>query len=325
MSERKFIQLDPGAQRPRPGVYNQPAVYVPKGQKDSSDLRSFFGPIEDQLNLGACTAFAALQWYAAWQVKQGKPWIDYDELAQYFEERVYEGTVDQDCGAFMHDAVKVLENWGVMLERGYDPSKFRNKPDESKFIKGSDLPSNLVKQIDPNDMLYGVIDALSNGYPVLFGAIVFPEIQSAEVAQTGILPLPKQGEVSIGGHAMVAVCHSKTKRTVTARNQWGEKWGQGGYVEIPWEYFAQYAWECYVIEQDAPTPQPQPAIRELVIELYINSNKAYINGHEIILDQPPIIQNNTTLVPIRLVSEEDGFNVEWNQGLQKVTLRKQTP
>jgi hypothetical protein len=179
------------------------------------------------------------------------------------------------------------------------------------------------------DLLPGVLDALANGFPVLFGAIVFPEIQSADVAKTGVLPLPKQGELSIGGHAMVAKGYDKTNpnlRTVDSRNQWGKDWGDKGDIHIPWEYFAQYAWECYVIEDPnlvpKPSPAPQPAPNKLTIELYINSNKAYINGHETILDQPPIIQNNTTLVPLRFITEADGFDVEWNQDLQKVTLRK---
>jgi hypothetical protein len=151
VSERKFIQLPEGfSSRPRPTVYSQPQIYVPKGGTlpDTVDLNYLFGPVENQLNLGACTAFAATQWYAAWQVALGKPWVEYDELAQYWEERNYEGTVDTDSGAFMHDAVRVLEDDGVMPEQGFNPSNFRNKPDESRFLPGSKIPAEYVKQID---------------------------------------------------------------------------------------------------------------------------------------------------------------------------------
>lgn len=334
MMERKFIQL----KEFRPTIYSKPQIYQPKGGAlpDKVDLRHLFGPVENQLNLGACSAFAATQWYSAWQVALGKPWIEFDELAQYWEERNLEGTVDTDSGAFIHDAVKVLENDGVMPEQGYNTANFKNKPDESKFIPGTMIPAEYVKQIDPMDLLPGVLDALAHGYPVIFGMLVFPDIKSEQVAKTGILPFPTQPEQSIGGHAMVLWGYDRTNvsfRTVDGRNQWGEDWGDKGNIHIQWEYFAAYASECYVIEDPnlhsqpspapAPAPAPQPTSNKIVVELYIGKTQAFVNSQEVTLPTAPIIQDNVSLVPDRFIGEAFGATVDWNQDLQKVTLTLQ--
>jgi hypothetical protein len=48
-----------------------------------------------------------------------------------------------------------------------------------------------------------------------------------------------------------------------------------------------------------------------MVKLTIGSSEAYLNGSLITLDQPPVIINARTLVPIRFVSEALGARVEW--------------
>lgn len=48
-----------------------------------------------------------------------------------------------------------------------------------------------------------------------------------------------------------------------------------------------------------------------------------INGQHVKGDVSPIIRNSRTLVPVRLVSENLGLQVGWNQGKQEVTLNKE--
>ncbi len=50
----------------------------------------------------------------------------------------------------------------------------------------------------------------------------------------------------------------------------------------------------------------------LFIQLYIGSNTAYVNGKEVELLTKPIIQSDTTLVPIRFISEQLGATVNWD-------------
>lgn len=58
------------------------------------------------------------------------------------------------------------------------------------------------------------------------------------------------------------------------------------------------------------------------IVLTIESNIAYVDGKEILLDTPPVINNNRTLVPIRFVAENLGYKVEWNEEKRQVIIKK---
>ena len=58
------------------------------------------------------------------------------------------------------------------------------------------------------------------------------------------------------------------------------------------------------------------------IEIYINSDKAYVNGEEITLDSPAFIENDRTYTPIRFIAESLGAEVDWNGETQEVTITK---
>lgn len=48
-----------------------------------------------------------------------------------------------------------------------------------------------------------------------------------------------------------------------------------------------------------------------------------LNGEYLAFDQPPILQNDRTLVPLRVIFESLGADVYWNEELQKVTANKE--
>lgn len=56
------------------------------------------------------------------------------------------------------------------------------------------------------------------------------------------------------------------------------------------------------------------------ISLTVNDHYAYINGSQVYIDQPPIIVNNRTLVPVRVVSEALGATVVWDNADRTVTI-----
>lgn len=72
--------------------------------------------------------------------------------------------------------------------------------------------------------------------------------------------------------------------------------------------------------EPAATPAANP--KQVTIQLTIDSPHAVINGTDFILEKAPFIVNEgTTLVPVRFVTEALGARVEWNGSEQKVTLR----
>ena len=62
----------------------------------------------------------------------------------------------------------------------------------------------------------------------------------------------------------------------------------------------------------SPIPTPSPSSQITVI----------INGKPLALEQPPIIENGRTLVPLRAIFEALGAEVDWNPETQTVTAGK---
>jgi uncharacterized YkwD family protein len=54
--------------------------------------------------------------------------------------------------------------------------------------------------------------------------------------------------------------------------------------------------------------------------LFVNQHKAVVNDQLIRLDVPPVITNGRTLVPVRLICEVLGYDVEWNDQSKAVTI-----
>ena len=62
---------------------------------------------------------------------------------------------------------------------------------------------------------------------------------------------------------------------------------------------------------------------DLKIEIYIGSEKAYVNGEEVILDSPAFIENDRTYTPVRFIAETLGVTVDWDEATQQVIITKE--
>lgn len=61
----------------------------------------------------------------------------------------------------------------------------------------------------------------------------------------------------------------------------------------------------------------------MIIPAYANDNiTVELNGEEIYFDQPPIIQNGRTLVPMRAIFEAMGCDVVWHDNLKQIVVWK---
>ena len=77
---------------------------------------------------------------------------------------------------------------------------------------------------------------LASGFPFVFGFSVYASFEGADVAKTGVVPLPQAGEQQLGGHAVLAVGYDDTPQRFIVRNSWGPSWGMAGYFTIPYAY-----------------------------------------------------------------------------------------
>jgi Copper amine oxidase N-terminal domain len=57
------------------------------------------------------------------------------------------------------------------------------------------------------------------------------------------------------------------------------------------------------------------------VELQIGNHDAHVNGKDVNLDVPPQLSNDTTMVPLRFVSEALGADVNWMDAQQTVAIK----
>jgi C1A family cysteine protease len=218
----------------------------------SVDLRSACPPIVDQGELGSCTANAIAGALEFDQMKQKL--VDVfppSRLFIYYNERVIEGTVNEDSGAMIRDGIKTVSKEGAPHEPlwPYDISKFKVKPSAAAYKDGAKHPAILYQRLNQTvDQLKG---CLASGFPFVFGFSVYESFETQVVAKTGKVPMPKPKEKQLGGHAVLAVGYDDAQRRFIVRNSWGVGWGLKGYFTIPYDYLtnANLADDFWTIKQ----------------------------------------------------------------------------
>ncbi|HBN08400.1 MAG TPA: hypothetical protein DD435_07055 [Cyanobacteria bacterium UBA8530] len=204
------------------------------------DLRATCSPVGDQGNIGSCTAWSMARGLREFMFnKNQQKYTQLSALYMYYKERVIENTVNEDSGATMTDGMTVLTDTGVCSEKDwpYITSKFTVAPSDvaekgaAQYKIAKAIP---VKGNGPDDQLAQIKEQLAKGNAVVFGFEVFNSFMGQGVAKTGIMPMPKPNEQSVGGHAVVFVGYDDAKKMLIVRNSWGTSWGDKGYFYMPY-------------------------------------------------------------------------------------------
>ena len=206
------------------------------------DLRDKCSPIEDQTSLGSCTANATAGALEYLENKEGTlSFENFSRLFIYFNTRVLEGSVCDDSGATLRNAVKAVVKSGACDELiwEYDPSRFTLRPSLSCYRNAR---THRITEYHRLDNFNDLLNCLAEGYPFVFGFSVYDNFESEEVARTGVLDLPSPTNVFQGGHAVCCVGYDMNEKTVLVRNSWGPNWGQGGYFTMPFAYISNPAY-----------------------------------------------------------------------------------
>lgn len=201
------------------------------------DLRPLCPPVYDQGPLGSCTANAIGAAVQFGQMKQATKSFFPSRLFIYYNERVVEGTVDSDSGAQIRDGIKVVAKQGACPETPdwpYDISRFRDRPPRRAFKDA--LKNQVLLYQRVNQTLNQMKGCLASGYPFVFGFTVYESFEGQQVAKTGVVPMPKPGEGTAGGHAVMAVGYDDKAQRLFVRNSWGTGWGMDGYFTMPYAY-----------------------------------------------------------------------------------------
>ncbi|MCV7103813.1 C1 family peptidase [Mycobacterium palustre] len=199
------------------------------------DLRPSMPAVYDQGQLGSCTGNAIAGAMEYERDRQGLSDFVPSRLFIYYNERALEGTVSSDAGAVIRDGIKVVNKQGVCAEAlwPYDIGVFTVKPPKRCYVAAK---KDRAVQYEAIRTLGDLKDAIASNFAVVFGFTVYESFESQAVAETGVLPMPKQGEATVGGHAVLAVGYSNPKGHLIVRNSWGPSWGDHGYFYMPYQY-----------------------------------------------------------------------------------------
>ena len=209
----------------RDKIYQPTAIVLPK----TVDLRPYCSPIEDQGQLGSCTGNAIAGMVDLMDRKSNKA-LQVSRLFIYYEERVLEGTVNYDSGAYIRDGIKVVNKKGAPLESlwPYNINKFTTRPNQAAY---TDALKRTVGTYEKCTNLAAIKNALARGFPAVIGFDVYDSFYN--ITSNGIMPYPNVNtEDLLGGHAVAIVGYNDNTSRFIVRNSWGTSWGMSGYILI---------------------------------------------------------------------------------------------
>ncbi|MGZ4848604.1 MAG: C1 family peptidase [Halobacteriota archaeon] len=217
------------------------------------DLRQWCSPVEDQKQLGSCTANAGCGLVEYFENKAYGTYVNASRLFLYKATRnlMHETS---DSGGYLRETMKALVLFGVPPEDYWpytdqDPD-WNAEPPAFYYAFGERYRTVKYYRLDPpatpKDVLLDRIKTnLAAQLPIMFGFTVYSSIRQA--GADGKIPIPSPRETIEGGHAIVAVgyddatkiknaSNEETTGALLIRNSWGPKWGDRGYGWLPYDY-----------------------------------------------------------------------------------------
>lgn len=207
------------------------------------DLSALCSPVENQGQIGSCTAHAGVGLIEYYERRAFGKYLDASRLFLYKATRNLLHWTG-DTGALLRTTMKAMVLFGVPPEEyyPYEIQKYDAEPNAFCYAYAQNYQSIRYYRHDPpgaggDKVLAQVKRFLAAGYPSMFGFTVYNFGN-----EKGEFAFPGPADKVLGGHAVVAVGYDdnhkvgKDKGALKVRNSWGAGWGEAGYGWLPYAY-----------------------------------------------------------------------------------------
>lgn len=187
----------------------------------------------NQGSLGSCVGHGDVEAFRRVLQVTGKPDFAPSPLFAYWIAR---DNKYEDTGASIRDSFKAMNTYGLCSESKwpYITRNFDVTPPQYVFEEAEKHQTIRYERIYPVSK-EAIMDAVSQGFPVVYGKSLYSSFMSERVASTGKVPKPNTCRESfLGGHCMVIFDYDE-EGTIEL-NSWGSSWGDGGVCHVPWDY-----------------------------------------------------------------------------------------
>ena len=224
-----------------------PYSFARQPLRESVDLRQWASPVESQGHLGSCTGNAVVGAYELLLNKEmPKNFTDLSRLFVYYNARLMENVVNEDVGAYVRDAVKAVQKYGVCRESiwPYHIADYAITPSIASY---DDAKNRNIKNYYRIATLEDMLDALNKEWPIVFSMRVYASFDELYFRGDSTR-MPEKGESPIGAHAMCFVGYDLNKKVMIARNSFGPDWGIDGYCYVPFDYVRQEVMDSWIFD-----------------------------------------------------------------------------
>jgi len=223
-------------------------IFEPRS--DKLDLREsdFFSEIDNQENLGSCTANAVVGVLEFCERKDhnGEN-IDHSRRFLYRVSRklLYQKTgsvLIGDTGDEIRNTIKSLATFGAPPEWAwpYDVKNFDEEPPPDVYALANPYKALVYARLNGLEDIQATIN---NGYPAAMGFTCYKSIDDTGSSGDIAVPYIDKGDRPDGGHAVVAAGYDDNRPwtggisgrgAVLIRNSWGTGFGEAGYGWLPY-------------------------------------------------------------------------------------------